>query len=345
MAKAERLPSGNWRVRVQYYDDEGKRHHKSVMGKTEAEALYLAEKESRTLKSEKPEDTELTLRAAANLYIDENINILSPSTVRGYRQFSRNYFPQLFDMAVGRIDNRAVQRAINSDLTHSPKSIKNAVGFVSVVLSRFREDFKLNVKTPKNNRDIRPIPSAEEVGIILKECEGRTCEVAVKLAVYLGMRLSEICGLKFSDIRDGKIYIHTVVVHAEHGFAEKDMTKNASSTRVVSLPPHLAARIEAEPREFEDERVCKGLPTTIYKAFQRLLKRCGLPRYRFHDLRHFNASVMLRLNVPTKYQMARGGWSTDSTLRTVYQHTMTDYAADVDEQIYNFIDSLCDTNM
>ena len=345
MAKAERLPSGNWRVRVQYYDDGGKRHHKSVLGKTEAEALYLAEKESKTLKSEKPEDTELSLRVAAERFIDENVNVLSPSTIRGYRQFSRNYFPQLFDMAVGRIDNRAIQRAVNSDLTHSPKSIKNAVGFVSVVLGRFRNDFKINVKLPKSSRDIRPIPSVDEIGIILKGCEGRTCEIAVKLAVYLGMRLSEICGLKFSDIRDGKIYIHTVIVHAEHGFAEKDMTKNASSTRVVSLPPHLAARIEAEPRLSEDERVCKGLPTTIYKAYQRLLKSCGLPRYRFHDLRHFNASVMLRLNVPTKYQMTRGGWSTDSTLRTVYQHTMTDYATEVDEQIYDFIDSLCDMNM
>ena len=344
MAKAEKLPSGTWRVRVQYYDELGNRHHRSIIGKTEAEALYNAEREGKKLQHAKPEDEDLTLFAASQRFIESRERILSPSTIRGYKQISKSYFSKLFEMKIGKVDNRAIQRAVNDDQSHSPKSLMNAVGFVSVVLKEYRPDFELKVKLPKRKRDIRPIPSLDEVGIILNACEGRAVELPVKLAIYLGMRLSEIAGVKYSDIKDGKIYINTVIVHSDHGFVEKNMTKNASSTRIVSLPPHLAERIAAERKVSTSDRICPSSPTTIYKAYQRMLKSAGLPRYRFHDLRHCNASIMLRLNIPTKYQMQRGGWSTTSTLQTTYQHTMSDYETEVDSQIYSFIDSLKDKN-
>ena len=346
MAKAEKLPSGTWRVRVQYYDELGNRHHKSITGKTEAEALYKAEKESKKLQFSKTQRADITLKEAAERFICENETLLSPTTLRGYRQIPVNYFPDLFRLKVCNIDNKAIQKAINADSTHSPKSLKNAIGFVSVVLKKFNEDLTINVKFPKKSRKILPIPTLEEIGVILKACEDSNIEIAVKLAVYLGMRMSEIAGVRFSDVKNGKIYIHNVVVYSGNGFVEKEMTKNDSSTRVVSLPEHLYKRIQAEPRDSEDEKICKWKPSTIYNSYQRLLKECNLPHYRFHDLRHFNASIMLRLNIPTKYQMSRGGWSTDSTLKTVYQHTMTDYESEVDKQLYTFIDELkCDTQM
>ncbi len=340
MAKAEKLPSGTWRVRVQYYDELGNRHHKSITGKTEAEALYKAELEAKKYMTYKPEETELTLAAAAEKFINTHMKTLSPSTVKGYRQFSRNYFPLLFMTPIGRIDSKAIQRAINADSTHSAKSISNAIGFVSVVMKEFIPDFQMNVKMPKKQRDVTPIPTLEEVGAILKAVEGTQIEIAVNLAVYLGMRLSEVAGAKFEDVKNGKIHIHAVIVSSENGFVEKNMTKTTNSTRVVNLPDHLTALIEEAKKTATDPHIVPMTPSGIYKAFQRTLISNGLPRYRFHDLRHVNASIMLRLNVPTKYQMARGGWSTDSTLKTVYQHTMSDYQTEVDSTIYSFIDNI-----
>ncbi len=340
MAKAEKLPSGKWRVRVQYYDELGNRHHKSITGKTEAEALYMAEKESRKLQSIKPEDNDLTLAAAAEKFIQTHSKTLSPSTVKGYRQVPRNYFPMLFDTPIGRIDNKAIQRAVNADSTHSAKSIMNAIGFISVVLKEYRPDFVLSVKTPKRQRDVRPIPTMEEVGVILNAFEGTNVEIAVNLAIYLGMRLSEVAGVKFSDVKNGKVYVHTVIVSSENGFVEKNTTKNTNSTRVVNLPKHLNDLISEAEKKATDPHIVPMTPSGIYKAFQKILAQKGLPRYRFHDLRHCNASIMLRLNIPTKYQMTRGGWSTDSTLKTVYQHTMADYQTEVDEQLYSFINDL-----
>lgn len=79
----------------------------------------------------------------------------------------------------------------------------------------------------------------------------------------------------------------------------------------------------------------------IYKRFIKLQKDNGIdPTITFHDLRHLNASVMVRLHVPDKYAMERGGWSTTSTLRNVYQHTFSDEREAVNKKINNYFDSI-----
>ena len=42
---------------------------------------------------------------------------------------------------------------------------------------------------------------------------------------------------------------------------------------------------------------------------------------------------MVQLNVPDKYAMERGGWSTDNTLKSVYQHTFSEERQNIDNQI------------
>ena len=61
---------------------------------------------------------------------------------------------------------------------------------------------------------------------------------------------------------------------------------------------------------------------------------------RFHDLRHLNASVMLQLGIPDKYAMERGGWSTNQTLKNVYQHTFSAERQIVDDKIDQFFENI-----
>jgi len=58
-----------------------------------------------------------------------------------------------------------------------------------------------------------------------------------------------------------------------------------------------------------------------------------LPRFRFHDLRHYQASILHAMGVPDKYIMERGGWKTDSTLKNIYQHTMDAKRQEVEAEI------------
>lgn len=49
---------------------------------------------------------------------------------------------------------------------------------------------------------------------------------------------------------------------------------------------------------------------------------------------------MLFLNIPDKYAMERGGWSTSSTLKNVYQHTFSEERKQVDKKIDDYFNGI-----
>ncbi len=58
---------------------------------------------------------------------------------------------------------------------------------------------------------------------------------------------------------------------------------------------------------------------------KRGVKNAGLPPFRFHDLRHYAASIMNALNVPDQYIMQQGDWKSIRVLKGIYQTTLPDY--------------------
>ena len=57
--------------------------------------------------------------------------------------------------------------------------------------------------------------------------------------------------------------------------------------------------------------------------FIRLRDSLGL-KCRFHDLRHYAASIMHSIGIPDQYIMERGGWSSDAILKSVYRNVLKD---------------------
>ena len=97
-------------------------------------------------------------------------------------------------------------------------------------------------------------------------------------------------------------------------------TKTVSSTREIIMPqfvinmlPHTGKLVDV------------GAPDNISNRFARAIKKLKLENIRFHDLRHYAASIMHALNVPDQYIMQRGGWSSDKTLKQVYRGTINDF--------------------
>ena len=83
---------------------------------------------------------------------------------------------------------------------------------------------------------------------------------------------------------------------------------------------------EALERHKNDDPV-QVVPLTgsaIFNRFRKLQKKINMENFRFHDLRHFYASVMLALGIPDKYAMERIGHSSNAMLKNVYQHIIND---------------------
>ncbi|MEG1844557.1 MAG: site-specific integrase, partial [Clostridia bacterium] len=68
-------------------------------------------------------------------------------------------------------------------------------------------------------------------------------------------------------------------------------------------------------------------------------------KMRFHDLRHYNASVMQALGVPDKYAMERLGQATPNMLKTVYQHVMRDKRTEVSDTLNEYMNGLMQHEM
>lgn len=70
-------------------------------------------------------------------------------------------------------------------------------------------------------------------------------------------------------------------------------------------------------------------PGYFSKKFVKFLKRCRLPHIRLHDLRHSNATLMLKYGVQPKVASSRLGHSTISITLDLYSHVLGEMQKEV----------------
>jgi integrase len=339
MAKAVQLPSGSWRVRV--YDKElGKQvsftsQLSGKAGKAEAELMAREYQLGKRQKAKKGK----TVGECIDDYISSKENILSPSTIDGYRRTKKNNLAELCDIPLSELTQLDIQKHINTlSLTKSPKTVCNAHGLLVSVLNVYAPEMHIKTTLPKKQKIIKQLP---DVSTVLRAVINTKIEIPCLLAIWCSLRMSEIRGAKKTDIKDGILTIHDTIVTVDGKHIEKHSTKTIESTRQIKLPERLQCLIRALPEEQVYLTTLSG--QAIYKRFKRLLEHNGIQPMSFHDLRHMNASIMLALGIPDKYAMERGGWSTPSVMKSVYQHTFSAERQAVDDKIDSYFNSVLDT--
>lgn len=337
MAKAKKLPSGNWRVRLYCGRDEtGKAVYKSFTAATKKEAE--ADAALYAIRRKQKEAVGMTVGEAIDAYIHSKENVLSPSTIGSYRQKRRNWMQGIMDVPLSELTNEIVQKEVNREaLRLSPKSIICAHGLLSAALGMYLPDFALRTTLPAKQHKIKELPAPSDV---IQAVKGEEIELPVLLALWLSLRMSEVRGLRWTDIRDGVLTVRSAIVTVDGEHIEKQQTKTWGSTRQLAVPPYILDLIEKARAASDDEHIVTMSGQAIYKRFTRLLEKKGVRPMTFHDLRHMNASIMLQLGVPDKYAMERGGWVSNDTLKNVYQHTFSEKRREVDDQIDDYFEAL-----
>ena len=318
----KKLPSGSWRIQFQIdgkrysVTDESKTVCKEKADKRYREILYGIEQEKKT---------PLTVGKAIDQYIDSKQKTLSPSTILGYKRIRKNLFKDLMDIRLDELTQEDIQYAVKSDFSRgvSPKTIRNAHGLLSAVLKVYRPRMTLITALPQKEPQEMRIFTEEEMKKVWDGAAGTKYEIPILLASMLGLRLSEIKGLRFSDISDDRIHVQRAIVTGEEGEILKK-TKTVSGDRFIKVPETLLTKINALSKKNDEDYICPMTGAAIYKGFQRICEKVGVKPCRFHDLRHFTASEIHSLGVPDKYAMARMGHKTDYMLKNVYQHIMRD---------------------
>lgn len=324
---AKKLPSGSWNVSVMI---DGQRISVTAPTKKEAEKKAAAIKAG--MKVAKKAPTAVTIDAAVGNYIENKSAVLSPSTIAGYRRIQKNLIAGIAHENAYTIDQVKIQRWVNGLVRagKTPKTVANAHGLLSAVLSGIRPEFVLRTTLPQKEKHEIQIPSEAEMEKIFVACRGTHYEVPIVLAAWLGLRASEIRGLQWDDVDGDVLHIRRAIVEGENGPAVKG-TKTYSGKRNIHLPPYLCQLLSRQKAESQYIVTLSG--HAIYNGFERVCQKAGVPHYRFHDLRHFNASIMLAEGVPDKYGMRRMGHATNNMLKTTYQHTIKEKEKEYDRKI------------
>ena len=160
------------------------------------------------------------------------------------------------------------------------------------------------------------------------------------LAATTGMRLGELCGLRWSDVDIESAALHVRVALDRYGRVAE--TKTRASRRQIELPTLALSALRLQRRYQAEERdrlgnAWQGVGSDLVftsiigtpldgsntlKYFRRFVRDAGLPLIRLHDLRHLQASLLLAGGLHPKVVQERLGHSKTSITMDTYSHLM-----------------------
>ncbi|CDC30117.1 putative uncharacterized protein [Firmicutes bacterium CAG:466] len=202
------------------------------------------------------------------------------------------------------------------------------------------------VKRPKKNKHISSFYTKEEILTLLDIAKDDPIYIPIVLSAYYGFRRSETLGMRWSaiDFENKTITVnHKVTELTENGktivYAE-DKLKTKSSYRTLPLIPVVEekllehkAKLERNQKLFGNS-YCKGYmdyvcvdemgklfrPNFVSDHFGWLLKKYGLKKLTFKELRHSCASMLVAEGIPMKSIQEWLGHSNFSTTADIYSH-------------------------
>jgi integrase len=239
----------------------------------------------------------------------------------------------LQQLTVNTITKNALQSVFNElSAKLSPKTVKSIYGFFSAVIKEATGNvYKINL--PKQYKRIYNTPDEELSKKILALVKNTDLEIPVVLALRCGLRISEVCGLKWKNVTADYIVIDNVIVSYGAGKFEKK-PKTFAGNRKVPITPDIFELLSSAPRN--TEYVINKNAKAIGAQFRRFLKSNDLPPMRFHDLRHGFASAMAVMGIPEAYAMAIGGWETPNVLHSIYEQTFEKQKEEFNLKIQNY---------
>ena len=204
------------------------------------------------------------------------------------------------------------------------------------------------MSTMKKTKFKPEVYTVSDFSKLLRCVSGKEEEVPIVLAAGCGLRRGEICGLRWKDIdfNNCTISVENNKVTLRPGKYIEKNPKNELSRRKIKVPNYVITVLKREYDKIqncndEDFVITKWKPQSLTGHFNNIISENNLKKIRFHDLRHYNATIMLQNGVSNKVAAERLGHSNVSTLTDIYQHVLTD----MDDKAAELIDSSISTKL
>ena len=328
----DQLPSGKYRVRKMI---NGRRKSLLFDAPPTQKDVLLATNE---LLNEVPGSLlKGTFLDYAEKYIKAKENILSASTIRGYRATLRGIPGHFTSLPLKDITQYTLTALVNDMVRSvSPKTVYNRHGLIVSVLHEFRPDFVIRTKLPRKAQKDIYTPGDEEVSFLFAYLEDSPILKKYWVPLYLaslGLRRSEIGALTITDLSEDNILTinKAKVLGSDNKWIIQNFTKTERSNRKIPVPKELADRIR------QQGFIYQGDLNSIFCVMTAAQKKLGLPHFGVHRLRSYFASKAHALGLHDSIILKLGGWKSDHIMKGVYRKALQE---DLHEESKTFLDHM-----
>ena len=318
---------GRWEGRYTAGTDPetGKQIFKNVLGKTQTE---VKEKLKKALEEAKKVDFTRTGKYTVEQWMDEwfenvckiKVRPSSHQTYRGY--IDHHVAPNIGKIPLEKLSTMDLQKLYRKlmnkgrveriEAEHQPKGLSaKTVRNINQVISSAM-DFAVAQKILSENpckavalpklehKEMQTIP-AEQLQAFLQEAKATGVYEMYYIELATGLRRGELLGLKWTDIdwKNGIIKVRRQIARVDGKIVESPL-KTENSYRAVSISPLAIEVLQEQKKKTNDQYVFPSpnggpiSPDSVNNMLKRVLERAGIPKVRFHDLRHTFATIALQ---------------------------------------------------
>ncbi len=297
------------------YQENGKIRYKSVYARTLTEVKQKMAEIYSVNQDQYQTASRITFHDAAQQWLLAAKLRVKPSSYANYLNIvNKHLMPALGDIVMVKLTtarmNDFIWQKLNKGRLNgkgglSAKSVRDIMTVfrsISVYTAReygIREIYFTMPKTEQRRIDVLNANERNRLTRFLLASPDRT-NAAVLLCLFTGLRVGELCGLRWEDIdlANRMISVNRTVQRVNHAGSSEIIVgtpKSRSSIRVIPIPDFVAQFL-ARVKGGSDSYLITGTgkptePRTMQNRFRRILKDCGIRTVNFHIIRHTYATV------------------------------------------------------
>lgn len=334
-----RRKDGRWEARyVKEIALNGTKKYGSVYAKT-----YREVKAKQQMCINEPQTcsrSSLTINEVMTEWLYESKNQLKMSSYQKYSAIFTNHISKrMGELPLKYLTSRVITEFTDSLL--SDKLSRETVNLVLIVLgmgvNKAKEKYKVAVPEIHLLKTTKPqtqVFTESEQQLLVQNLlsQNDTFAFGILLALYTGLRIGEVCALKWEDISEATIHICKTMQRLRNADGSTEVMilppKTDSSDRIIPIPSALKSIIKQQRKESGYVLTRPNgkftEPRLLQNKFAKYLAECGIDKANFHTLRHTFATRCIESGVDVKTLSELLGHADVKTTLNRYVHSSLD---------------------
>lgn len=289
------------------YDNKGKAAYQYVYGKTydEAEQKLMI---GREIESRYLSGRNISVKKVYAEWLNAVVNRVKESTFANYKiKFEKHILPEFGDMSCTELSAGAINAFINRKLADglSASYVRDIIIVFKTMLKYAQEEYRLdlslkNIVLPKCEKKSEQKLSDIEQNLLAEylKTHMNLTSFGVLVSLFMGLRIGELCGLKWSDIdfKNKTLHINRTVQRIAIAEGSKktkviiSSPKSSTSCRSIAIPDCLMEYFEMFKTD-RDYYILSGNkkiiePRTMQYRYKKILQKAKISYHNYHQLRH-----------------------------------------------------------